>query len=63
MDVLNGAFGFHFVSPPEAAQFFKQVGFHTVTVHQPTLAFNSTQSDTSNLDQAGSLRRLGLVDT
>jgi hypothetical protein len=47
----RSAFGFHFISPTEATQFFKQAGFHTVNVHQPTLAFNSTQSDTSNLDQ------------
>lgn len=52
MDVPVAPLAFTLSVRLEATQFFKQAGFHTVTVHQPTLTFNSTiQTDTSNLDQ------------
>lgn len=46
----RSAFGFHFVSPPEATQFFKQAGFHTVAVHQPTLTLHIAQKTYQHLD-------------
>lgn len=47
----RSAFGFHFISPAEATQFFKQAGFQDITVHQPTLSLNSPANDPLSLDQ------------